>query len=118
MLTPKTNCPRCESVQRFGRQKRKTTLGIPEVEEIFLRCSICGWEEILEYTSHELDKIRTRHRKAREKSRREIERLGSMSTSTHRMLLRIVFQLSRETRKLSTLVDEAKDGQGANTDAA
>lgn len=39
------NCPRCNSLQKFGKQVRS----ISENEiEIFIRCTMCHWEKVVD----------------------------------------------------------------------
>lgn len=37
------NCPRCNAIQKFGKQRRE----VEDEIEIFIRCSQCKWESVV-----------------------------------------------------------------------
>lgn len=64
MKLPKSKCPRCNSWQKFGRQIREVE---NNEHEIFIRCSVCRWEQVA--IRGQLDKIRSNKRREQLKIR-------------------------------------------------
>jgi hypothetical protein len=52
MKNPKINCPRCNSLQSFGQQRRRVA---QDEYEIFVKCTKCHYELLV--TSGSSDKI-------------------------------------------------------------
>lgn len=42
-MKSRQHCPRCNSLQKFGRQRREDN----DLVEIFIRCSKCRWESVV-----------------------------------------------------------------------
>jgi transposase-like protein len=103
--SPKTNCPRCSSKQAFARLKRPHG----SIQEVYIRCTMCRWERLIEYTSPELESLRSRYRKAKTIANAEQVRLGAMSLAKHRMLMRLMHQMVNLESEVNR---QAEEGQG------
>lgn len=44
MKTTDKHCPNCNSLQKFGKQRRKLS---DDLYEIFIQCSKCRWSEVI-----------------------------------------------------------------------
>lgn len=77
MLTPE-NCPRCESEQGFIPKLRETE---HRWQEIYIRCTVCRWESVLQHTTPELQTIEKRLLKLN-RAMDDIEQRHSQSPAT------------------------------------
>ncbi len=44
MKLNKLNCPRCNSLQKFGLRTRKID---DSISEVFIKCKMCNWEDVV-----------------------------------------------------------------------
>lgn len=100
LRAPKQNCPRCNAVQSFRPQQRET-LRI-SVIEIYIRCTVCRWEQVLRQSTTEIERLRTNERRLLEQSRIQHDRHGTVNGSTAR-LLRSVREAIGEARQEAKL---------------
>lgn len=108
MKTVPTNCPRCNSVQKFAVQHRDTD---HEWQEAFIKCSKCRWEKILYPTTQEIERARRTVFKLSEKAQHQIDTDGAMAGS--------ISQALRAARKLRdgltfSLYDKVKEAHDGN----
>ncbi len=118
MKTPSSNCPRCNSNQSFPRLRRPTSLPLEGVQEAYVRCTMCHWESILEYTTANLEMLKLRKLQAGKRAMAEHRRLGAVSNSTSQMTLRLVRQTTKFTEDLNHRVQAVQNGERANENAA
>lgn len=96
---PKTSCPRCNSQQSFPRSLREH--GTPGVLEVYVRCTMCHWEDVIGHTTKELEAVNARKRKAMQRKKQEASIYGSASTSTNAALHRLIHKSAELTHQLN-----------------
>jgi hypothetical protein len=97
--TPRTECPRCESMQAFVPQTRPVE-GKPWME-VFIACNVCRYERVLGQTTREIETRQHTLRSLMSKSRYETERYGQPSVTTSQSIERTRLRLSQATYRLT-----------------
>lgn len=107
------NCPRCESEQPFVPQVRPSSRG--QWQETYIRCHMCRYEQVLRYTTPEIERTRKLLRKF-EGTRAGKTNAGiSVPASAHKNEARTRTQLAL---LMSQLEIEVRRGQATDTDTA
>jgi len=74
-----TECPRCESKQGFVPKLRENNEH--GWQEEYIRCSVCRFEQILRYTTPEIETLRAKWKRLRDRIERQVQRHGQPSNT-------------------------------------
>ena len=107
-MTELTPCPRCNSWQAF-RPKQRTLETLPW-KEIYIRCLACGYELVLGNTTDEIEMLRMRTIKLRQRMNYEMSRHGTPAQSTVNRAIEVARQMRFAVIKLEEDL-EAINGQ-------
>lgn len=91
---PKQNCPRCNSEQSF-RPRARDTDGKPGVVEIYIRCTVCRWDQVLRKSTLEIEHLKINETRLLQKGRQEEQRYGIVKGSTSKLLQTVREEMSR-----------------------
>jgi hypothetical protein len=82
-MTDPSPCPHCNSWQDFPTKLRR--LDTKPWKEVYIRCSMCGYELVLGHTTDEIEMLRMRAKGVRERLQYEMSRHGlpTQTTLTH-----------------------------------
>lgn len=94
---PLAPCPRCETHQPFPRRKRKTK--VKDVFEVYLSCTVCPYEEVIEYVTPKLERVLKRKRQVRQKVEKQ--------PSLERVLKALMQEEVQERQRLRELMRNA-----------
>jgi hypothetical protein len=97
LKAPKQNCPRCNAVQSF-RPRRRDRIGSPGVIEIYIKCTVCNWDNVLRESTMQIEQLLVNERRLAEQARIQRARHGVVNRSTDR-LLREIGLAKQEARK-------------------
>jgi hypothetical protein len=97
----KTECPRCESPQKFARLVRDAE--DKPWKEVFIHCKICNFVEVIGVTSGLLEQAYLKRKKILRRYNNEVDRFGAPSSSTvaaHDRVTRRVLKIKAELQGL------------------
>jgi hypothetical protein len=103
--SPKQNCPRCNAVQSFRPRRRDTATpegkktGTPAVIEVYIRCTVCNWEQVLRKSTAEIEHLRFNEIKLVQRSREQQARYGATNGNTLKLLRLVRVGLAEAKRE-------------------
>lgn len=97
MIEP-SPCPRCNSRQSFHPKVRQ--LDTLPWKEVYIHCSMCGYELVLGHTTDEIEMLRMRAQGVRQRLQYEISRHGMPTQTTLTHARKLAQQMEIATIKL------------------
>lgn len=85
LIMEPTECPRCESPQRFVPRKRCIS-NVEDILEVFIACSKCNYQQIVDHTTYKIEQHRSTLRKLELQAKYQRDRHDSVNGATIRAI--------------------------------
>jgi hypothetical protein len=103
-----TQCPQCESEQSFIPKLRNTDSGW---QEEYIRCTLCRWEQVIRFTTNEIEVLRKQEILIDERIRYQTECHGYPAGK----MLSMKAAIQRKQAVLLSVLYEKVYGHGSET---